>query len=84
MAERLLAVMEAEQELPPVLRLAFARDPRALEGWNQMSPSHRRSHLFAIFYYRTLEARSRRIEKTLQEASARADRKLQRNDGPPE
>jgi uncharacterized protein YdeI (YjbR/CyaY-like superfamily) len=83
MAERLLAVMEAEQELPPILRLAFARDPRALEGWNKMSPSHRRGQLFAIFYYRTPEARSRRIEKILQEASARADRKLQRDDDPP-
>jgi len=75
MAERLLAVMDAEHELPPVLRLAFARDPRALEGWKHMSPSHRRGHLFAIFYYRTPEARERRIEKTLQEASAIAERK---------
>jgi hypothetical protein len=48
MAERLLAVMDAEHELPPMLQLAFARDPRALEGWKHMSPSHRRGHLFAI------------------------------------
>jgi uncharacterized protein YdeI (YjbR/CyaY-like superfamily) len=75
MAERLLAVMEAEQELPPVLRLAFARDPRALEGWKRMTPSHRRRHLFAIFYYRTPEARERRIEKVLQDASAFSGRK---------
>lgn len=78
MAERLLAVMEAEHELPPVLRLAFARDPRALEGWKRMSPSHRRRHLFAIFYYRTPEAQARRIEKSLQEASSFADRKLEK------
>ena len=78
MAERLLAVMEAEHELPPVLQLAFARDPRALAGWKRMSPSHRRGHLFAIFYYRTPEARSHRIEKTLQEASAFAERKLEK------
>jgi hypothetical protein len=77
MAERLLAVMEAERELPPVLQTAFARDPRALQGWMRMSPSHRRRHLFAIFYYRTPEARARRIEKTLQEASAFAERKLE-------
>jgi hypothetical protein len=74
MAERLLAVIDAEHELPPVLRLAFARDPRALEGWKHMSPSHRRRHLFAIFYYRTPESRARRIEKTLQEASSIAER----------
>jgi len=78
MAERLLAVMEAEEELPPVLQLAFARDPRALEGWKHMSPSHRRSHLFGIFYYRAPESRARRIEKTLQEASALAERKLEK------
>jgi Domain of unknown function (DUF1905)/Bacteriocin-protection, YdeI or OmpD-Associated len=75
MAERLLAVMDAEQELPPVLRLAFARDPRAFEGWKQMSPSYRRGHLFGIFYYRTPEAQARRIEKVLQDASAFAERK---------
>jgi uncharacterized protein YdeI (YjbR/CyaY-like superfamily) len=78
MADRLLAVMEAEDELPPVLQVAFARDPHALEGWKRMSPSHRRGHLFGIFYYRTPEARARRIEKTLQEASAFAERKLEK------
>jgi hypothetical protein len=41
-----------------------------------MSPSHRRRHLLGIFYYRTPESRNRRIEKTLQEASAFAERKL--------
>ena len=29
MAERLLAVMDAEHELPPVLQVAFAREPHA-------------------------------------------------------
>jgi Domain of unknown function (DUF1905)/Bacteriocin-protection, YdeI or OmpD-Associated len=76
MAERLLAVMDAEHELPPVLQVAFAHEPSALEGWQQMSPSQRRSHLFGIFYYRNPESRARRIEKTLQEASAFAERKL--------
>jgi hypothetical protein len=74
MAERLLAVMDAERELPPVLQIAFSRDARALEGWRSMSPSQRRGHLFGIFYYRTPEGRARRIEKTLQDASARAER----------
>ena len=73
-AERLLAVMDAERELPPVLQIAFARDARALEGWRRMSPLQRRAHLFGIFYYRTPEARARRIEKTLEQASARAER----------
>ncbi len=37
-AEQLLSTMEAERELPPVLKLAFARDPRAFAGWQRMSP----------------------------------------------
>jgi len=77
-AEQLMATMEAERELPPILKLAFAREPRALAGWQRMSSSHRRGHLLAIFYYRTPEARTRRIEKTLQEASAFAERKLEK------
>lgn len=76
MAERLLAVMDAEHELPPVLQVAFANEPRAYEGWQRMSPSHRRGHLFGIFYYRTPESRNRRIEKTLQEVSAFAEQRL--------
>ena len=71
-AERLLATMDAEKELPPILKAAFARDPRAFEGWQRMSLSHRRAHLLGIFYYRTLEARDRRVAKMLDEASARA------------
>ncbi len=73
-AERLLAIMEAERELPPILQVAFARDPRAFAGWQRMSPSHRRSHLFGIFYYRSPEARDRSVAKTIQEAIAFAER----------
>jgi hypothetical protein len=79
MAERLLAVMDAEHELPPVLQVAFAHEPRAFAGWKRMSPSHRRRHLLGIFYYRAPESRARRIEKTLQEALAFADRKLDKD-----
>ena len=68
MAERLLAVMDAEHELPPQLQLTFAREPRALEGWRQMSPTQRRGQLMAIFYYRSPEARARRMEKVLERA----------------
>ena len=71
-AERLLNVMEAEQELPPILQVAFARHPRAREGWDGMSASRRRGHLFGIFYYRTPDARARRIDKMLDDANALA------------
>jgi uncharacterized protein YdeI (YjbR/CyaY-like superfamily) len=74
-AERLLATMEAERELPPAIQLAFARDPRAQEGWKLMSPLKRRGHLFAIFYYRTPAARGLRVAKAIQEARQAAARK---------
>jgi uncharacterized protein YdeI (YjbR/CyaY-like superfamily) len=74
-AEQLLSTMEAERELPPMLQLAFARNPRAREGWEKMSASRRRGHLIAIFYYRTPDSRARRLSKTIEEAAALAERK---------
>jgi uncharacterized protein YdeI (YjbR/CyaY-like superfamily) len=71
-AELLLSTMEAERELPPILKAAFARDPRAWEGWQRMSPTMRRHNLLSIFHYRNPESRERRIAKMLEEASARA------------
>src|SRR6267378_4611550 len=73
-AERLLNVMEAEQELPPILQVAFARHPRAREGWDGMSASRRRGHLFGIFYYRTPDARAHRIDKMLDDANVFAEK----------
>jgi len=74
-AEQLMATMEAERELPPILKLAVAREPRALAGWQRMSPTHRRGNLLAIFYYRTPEARDRRIAKIIEDALTFAERK---------
>lgn len=75
LAERLLSTMEAEQELPPLLRLAFARTPRALEGWQQMSPTQRRGQLLAIFYYRSPDARALRVAKVVEAAAEYAQKK---------
>jgi len=74
-AERLLAAMEAERDLPPILQVAFAQNARAREGWERMSPARRRGHLLAIFYYRSPEARGRRVDKTVQEAVAFAEKR---------
>jgi uncharacterized protein YdeI (YjbR/CyaY-like superfamily) len=73
-AERLLATMDAEKDLPPILRVAFARDPRALEGWKLMSPSRRRGHLLGIFYYRDPKAQARRAAKAVADAYALAEK----------
>ena len=74
-AEQMLTVMDAEREFPPALRLAFTRDPRALEGWNLMSPTHRRHQLLSIFHYRTPDARARRMNRAVEDAIALAERK---------
>lgn len=66
--ERLYATMEAERDLPPILRAAFARDARAEEGWTRMSLSHRRSHLMGLFYYRTPAGQAGRLAKIIEDA----------------
>ena len=71
-AERLLNVLEAERDLPPILHLAFSRHPRARLGWDRMSLACRRAHLLALYYYRTPDAQARRIDKMLEDAAARA------------
>jgi uncharacterized protein YdeI (YjbR/CyaY-like superfamily) len=65
--------MEAELDLPPILKRAFASDPRAYQGWQSMTPLQRRGHLLGIFYYRNPESRDRRIAKVLEDALARAE-----------
>lgn len=68
MAERMILAMEGERELPPILQVAFRRQPRALEGWKAMTPVQRRGHLLGIFYYQSPEARQKRADKAVAEA----------------
>jgi uncharacterized protein YdeI (YjbR/CyaY-like superfamily) len=70
-AERLLAAMEGERELPPVVAAAFRRRPKAKLGWEKMSPTQRRGELMAVFYYQSPEARGRRVEKLCDAAEKR-------------
>lgn len=74
-AEQLFSAREAERELPPALKFAFTRDPRALDGWNLMTPLHRLGQLIAIFHYRSPDARDRRLAKVVDEAIALAEKK---------
>ena len=71
MAERLLATMESERELPPVIEVAFRAHPRARAGWARMTPTQRRGELLAVFYYQTPEARQKRVEKLVEAAERR-------------
>ncbi len=67
-AERMMLVIEGEQEPPPILRKIFQSDPRALSAWNLLTPVQRRNHLLGIFYYGTVEARERRAQKAVDDA----------------
>ena len=71
MAERLLATMEGERELPPVIEAAFRARPKARAGWAKMTPVQRRGELMAVFYYQTPEARQKRVEKLCDAAERR-------------
>ena len=82
-AERLLATMEAECELPPILQAAFAQNSRARDGWEQMSVSRRRGHLLGIFYYRNPDARARRVEKMLEDAVEFAEKTISKGNRRP-
>lgn len=73
-AERMMETMEAERELPPLIRVALQHNPKARAGWELMSRTHRRSHLMGIFYYRNPEARARRLAKAVEEMVAYAER----------
>jgi hypothetical protein len=75
LAERLMLTLEAEHELPPILQIEFNRNPIARAGWDRMPRGHRRSHLMGIFYYKSPEARARRVSKAVQEMVAYARKK---------
>jgi hypothetical protein len=68
MAERLLATMEGERELPPVIAAAFRERPKARAGWGRMTETQRRGLLMAVFYYRTPESQLKRVQKLCDEA----------------
>jgi uncharacterized protein YdeI (YjbR/CyaY-like superfamily) len=63
MAERLLATMEGERELPPVIEAAFRLRPKARAGWKRMTETQRRAELMGVFYYQTPESRLKRVGK---------------------
>jgi len=70
-AERLLAAMEGERELPPLIEAAFRTRPRARAGWERMTALQRRGELLAMFHYQSPEARQRRVEKLCDAAEKR-------------
>ena len=80
MAERMMLAMEGEREMPPILQVAFRRQPKALAGWNAMTPVQRRGHLLGIFYYQSPESRQKRTDKAVAEALKVAQRGAEQSD----
>lgn len=74
MAERLLAAMEAETDLPPAIGKALRARPKAMRGWEQMTQVQRRQELLGVFYYQTPDARQKRIGKLVDHAEQRLNR----------
>lgn len=72
LAERLLSTMEAERELPPIITRAFQRRPKARAGWPKLTETQRRNELMAVFYYRSPEAREKRVQKLCELAEKKA------------
>lgn len=68
LVERMMLAMEGERETPPILQLAFRKQPLARAGWEAMTPVQRRSHLLGIFGYRSPESRQKRTDKAIDEA----------------
>jgi uncharacterized protein YdeI (YjbR/CyaY-like superfamily) len=68
MAEVLLFMKEGERQTPPILEAAFVRAPLARKGWELMTPTQRRGHLWGISYYRSPESRQKRTMKAVEEA----------------
>ena len=78
-AERLMQAMEGEEEPPPVLRVAFKRQPLARDGWYALTPAQRRNHLLGIFYYESAEGRERRAAKAVDAALQAAKKRIRRS-----
>lgn len=71
-AERMLAAMEGEVELPPIIAAAFRKRPKAKAGWQKMTQHQRRGELMAVFYYQSPEARQKRVDRLCDLAEAKA------------
>jgi len=70
----LFEMRDGEHSAPPILQAEFVHNPKARRGWENMPVSHKRQHLWGIFYYRSGEARVRRIAKAV-EAMVKYDEK---------
>jgi uncharacterized protein YdeI (YjbR/CyaY-like superfamily) len=79
--ETMMLAMEGEIEPPPILQIAFRRQPQARVGWDAMTPIQRRNQLLAIFHCKGPAARTKRAEWAVAEAVKIANRIANRKTG---
>jgi uncharacterized protein YdeI (YjbR/CyaY-like superfamily) len=79
--ETMMLAMEGEIEPPPILQIAFRRQPLARIGWDAMTPIQRRNQLLGIFQCKGPDARAKRVEWTVAEAIKIANRIAGRESG---
>jgi hypothetical protein len=70
----LYSAMDAERELPPLMRRLMDEQPKSYAGWKKMTPTMRRSELLGIFYYRNLDSQQRRIQKAIERMLERTEK----------
>jgi uncharacterized protein YdeI (YjbR/CyaY-like superfamily) len=72
--ERMMLTMDGEESPPPILQIAFRRQPLARAGWQAMTANQRRLALFAIFICQSPEAQAKRVERVVADALKAARR----------
>jgi uncharacterized protein YdeI (YjbR/CyaY-like superfamily) len=79
--ERMMLTMEGEESPPPILQVAFRRQPLARKGWELSTENQRRLHLLGIFSCQSPEAQEKRLQMVLDEVLKAATRRSRNKDG---
>lgn len=73
-AEWLMEVMEAERDLPPAFKIAFARSPKARRAWESRDLFYRRATLLQIFSRPGPVSRAKAVPALIAELELSAER----------
>jgi bacteriocin resistance YdeI/OmpD-like protein len=77
-AEWLMEVMEAERDLPPAFKIAFARSPKARRAWESRDLLYRRATLLQIFSRPGPVSRAKAVPALIAELELSVERELER------
>lgn len=73
-ADWLMEVMEAERDLPPTFKIAFARSPKARRAWQQRDHAYRRATLLRLFSRPGAVSRAKAVPALIEELELSAER----------